>query len=155
VYVARDAAHKVLVKAIESGNQLPFDMAGAVIYYAGPTPERPGRPVGSIGPTTSYRMDAYVEPLLQLGLRGMIGKGVRSAQVRQLLVSYGAVYLVATGGAGAILASRVRKSQVIAYPELGPEALRLVEMDEFPVYVACDAMGGDMSEAEQSRYRRG
>jgi len=153
-YVARDAAHRRLVDALGRGEKLPFDPAGQIIYYAGPTPARPGYPVGAIGPTSSYRMDPYVEPLLQVGLRAMIGKGVRSDEVKRLLGRYGAAYLVATGGAGALLASAVKSAEVIAYPDLGAEALRRLEFERFPVYVAYDAAGGDHSAAGQARWRR-
>ena len=148
-YVARDLAHQRMVESIRNGDPLPFDPAGQVIYYAGPTPARPGNPVGSIGPTTSYRMDSFVEELLKTGLRAMIGKGVRAPEIKGLLASYGAVYLVATGGAGALLASRIVESEVIAYEDLGPEALRRVVFNDFPVYVAYDAAGGDMFEQAQ------
>ena len=153
VYIARDAAHKRLCEAIEAGIRLPFEPAGQIVYYAGPTPARPGKPIGAVGPTTSYRMDPYVEPLLKLGLRGMVGKGVRAHNIGELLRQYGAVYFVATGGAGALLASRVKQAEVIAYPELGPEALRRVEMEGFPAYVAYDAHGGDLYEESQQRWK--
>jgi fumarate hydratase subunit beta len=152
-YIARDAAHKRLCEAIEAGIRLPFEPAGQIVYYAGPTPAPPGKPIGAVGPTTSYRMDPYVEPLLKLGLRGMVGKGVRSHNIKGLLKQYGAIYFVATGGAGALLASCIRQAEVIAYPELGPEALRRVEMDHFPAYVAYDAHEGDLYEESQARWR--
>jgi len=153
-YSCRDLAHKRIVKAISSGQEPPFDPQGQIIYYAGPTPARPGNPVGAMGPTTSYRMDPYVETLLEAGLRGMIGKGVRSARVKAMLARHGAVYLVATGGAGALLASRIREAQVIAYPDLGTEAVRRIELDGFPTYVAYDTVGGDLYEQGQARWRR-
>lgn len=152
-YSCRDVAHKRIVEAIAAGGELPFDPAGQIVYYAGPTPARPGKAVGSMGPTTSYRMDPYVEPLLKLGLRGMVGKGVRGPKIRDLLASYGAVYMVATGGAGALLASRVKAAEVIAYPELGPEAVRRIDLSSFPVYVAYDTAGGDLYEEGQSEWR--
>jgi fumarate hydratase subunit beta len=152
-YVARDLAHRRMVAGLERGEKPPFDPAGAVVYYAGPTPARPGRAVGSIGPTSSYRMDPYVEPLLKLGLRAMVGKGVRDARVKELLGTYGAVYLVATGGAGALLASRIRSAEVLAYEELGAEALRRVELEEFPAYVAYDSVGGDLFESGARNWR--
>jgi fumarate hydratase subunit beta len=153
-YVARDAAHRRMVEALGRGERLPFDPAGQIIYYAGPTPARPGHPVGAIGPTSSYRMDPYVEPLLQAGLRAMIGKGVRSNEIKRLLGRYGAAYLIATGGAGALLASAVKSAEVIAYSDLGAEALRRVEFERFPVYVAYDSVGGDLYESGQARWRR-
>ena len=153
-YVARDVAHKRMVDAISRGEKLPFNPDGQIIYYAGPTPERPGSPVGSIGPTTSYRMDPFTEEFLQLGLRAMVGKGVRDPNIKVMLEKYGAVYLVATGGAGALLASRITRCEVIAYPDLGPEAVRRIELDHFPVCVAYDTVGGDVYEQGQSRWRR-
>jgi fumarate hydratase subunit beta len=152
-YSCRDLAHGRIAEALARGSEPPFDPRGQAVYYAGPTPARPGMPVGSIGPTTSYRMDPYVEPLLRAGLRAMIGKGPRSAAVRAMLGEYGAVYLVATGGAGALLASRVRVAEVIAYPELGPEAVRRLELEGFPVWVACDTEGGDIYEEGQAQWR--
>jgi fumarate hydratase subunit beta len=148
-YVARDLAHKRMVETLNRGGELPFDPEGHIIYYAGPTPARPGRPIGAIGPTTSYRMDSYTEELLKKGLRGMIGKGVRDSRIKNLLSQYGALYLAATGGAGALLASRIVESEVIAYEDLGPEALRRIVLENFPVYVAYDAAGGDMYEQGQ------
>ena len=144
LYVARDAAHKRLVKALSSGDELPFDPAGQVIYYMGPSPARPGLPIGAAGPTTAYRMDPYTIPLLRAGLKGMIGKGERGAQVRQALREYKAVYLAAVGGAGALLAQTIRRAKVIAYPELGPEAVRRLEVSDFPAIVAHDIYGGNI-----------
>lgn len=152
-YSCRDVAHQRIVEAIASGGELPFDPAGQIVYYAGPTPARPGNAVGAMGPTTSCRMDAYVEPLLKLGLRGMVGKGVRDPKMKELLATYGAVYLAATGGAGALLASCIKAAEVIAYPELGPEAVRRLELSSFPAFVAYDTAGGDLYEAGQSEWR--
>lgn len=152
-YSCRDVAHQRIVEAIASGGELPFDPAGQIVYYAGPTPARPGNAVGAMGPTTSCRMDAYVEPLLKLGLRGMVGKGVRDPKIKKLLAIYGAVYLAATGGAGALLASCIKAAEVIAYPELGPEAVRRLELSSFPAFVAYDTAGGDLYEAGQSEWR--
>jgi len=152
-YSFRDVAHKRMIEAAAAGEDLPFDPAGSIIYYAGPTPPRPGNPVGAMGPTSSYRMDPYVEPLLQRGLRGMVGKGVRASKVKELLAEYGAVYLAATGGTGALLASCVRSAEIIAYPDLGPEAVRRIEFDSFPAYVAYDTVGGDMYERGQAGWR--
>ena len=150
----RDAAHQRMVELLAAGGRLPFDLNGQVIYYAGPTPARPGRPVGSLGPTTSSRMDPYVEPLLALGLRGMIGKGERSPEVRKLLQDYGAVYLAATGGAGALLAKCVRSAEVVAWPELGAEAVRRLELVDFPAIVACDSAGGDLYAQAQELWQQ-
>ncbi len=143
-YTARDAAHKRMTELLAGGGALPFDISGAVIYYAGPTPARPGKPVGAIGPTTSSRMDRYVAPLLAAGLRGMIGKGERSDEVRQGLSRHGAVYFAATGGAGALLARHIVAAEVVAWPELGAEAVRRIELRDFPALVACDSAGGDV-----------
>ncbi len=152
-YSCRDLAHKRIVEALGSGGELPFEPNGQVIYYAGPTPARPGNPVGAMGPTTSYRMDPYVGALLRAGLRGMVGKGVRSPRIKTMLAQHAAVYFVATGGAGALLASRIRSAEVIAYQELGPEAVRRIELDAFPAYVAYDTVGGDIYEQGQASWR--
>jgi fumarate hydratase subunit beta len=153
-YTARDAAHKRMTEILAAGGALPFDISGALIYYAGPTPARPGRPIGAIGPTTSSRMDRYVGPLLAAGLRGMIGKGERSVEVRDLLARHGAVYFAATGGAGALLAKHVKSAEVIAWPELGAEAVRRIELIDFPALVACDATGGDLYGSGRETWRR-
>ncbi len=142
LYTARDAAHQRLVALIEAGEELPIEIAGQVIYYCGPTPAPPGRPIGSAGPTTSYRMDDFAPELHRLGLRGTIGKGNRSAHVRQALRRYGGVYFVAVGGAGALLAEHITVAEVVAYPELGPEAIRRLEVEQFPVIVGYDCRGG-------------
>jgi fumarate hydratase subunit beta len=144
LYTARDTAHRRLVEFIREGRPLPFDPQGAVIYYAGPSPERPGRPIGSAGPTTAGRMDAYAVSLLEQGVRGMIGKGARSAAVVEAIMAHGAVYLAATGGAGALLAGTVLSSEVVAFPELGPEAVRRLAVRDFPAMVVNDARGGDL-----------
>ena len=141
VYAARDAAHKRLVAALDRGEALPFDVAGAVIYYVGPTPGAPGQIVGAAGPTTSYRMDAYAPRLLALGLRGMIGKGNRSPEVIAAMRQHGAVYFAATGGAGALLGRCIVRAEIVAYEDLGPEALRRFEVRDFPAIVAIDAEG--------------
>jgi fumarate hydratase subunit beta len=154
VLVARDAAHRRMVELLAAGRGLPFDLAGQLVYYAGPTPARPGKAVGSMGPTTSGRMDPYVEPLLAAGLRGMIGKGERSAEVKLLLVKHGAVYLAATGGAGALLGERIKAAEVLAWPELGPEAVLRVRFEDFPVLVACDTVGGDLYKEGREAWRR-
>jgi len=144
VYAARDAAHKRLVEALDRGEALPVDLRGAVIYYVGPTPGAPGQALGSAGPTTSSRMDAYAPRLIALGLRGMIGKGGRSAAVVEAMKRHGAVYLAATGGAGALLAKRIEAAEVVAYEDLGPEALRRLRVRDFPAIVAIDASGASL-----------
>lgn len=153
IYTARDAAHRRIVEALDCGDPLPLEIEGQVIYFAGPSPAREGRPVGSIGPTTSYRMDAYSPRLIALGLKGMIGKGGRSEEVIEALRQHKAVYFGATGGAGALLARAVKRVEVIAYEELGPEAVRRLEVEDFPVVVINDCHGGDLYETGRSTYR--
>jgi fumarate hydratase subunit beta len=142
IYTARDSAHKRLVEALDRGEALPVDVAGQAIYYCGPTPAPPGKPIGSCGPTTSYRMDAYAPRLHALGLAASIGKGDRGMAVREACREFDAVYLVATGGAGALLAETVKAAEVVAYDDLGPEAIRRLEVEGFPALVAYDAHGG-------------
>jgi fumarate hydratase subunit beta len=154
IYTARDAAHKRLIELIEKGQELPFDIKGQVIYYVGPTPPRPGKPIGSAGPTTSGRMDPYAPHLIERGLKGMIGKGQRSQGVRDAIVKYKAVYLGATGGAGALLSQRIKKSEIIAFPDLGPEAIHRLEVEDFPVRVINDIYGRDLYEEGVKRYAR-
>ena len=154
LYTARDAAHKRLVELLEKGQPLPFDLSGQVIYYVGPSPAQPGRPVGAAGPTTSYRMDAYAPTLIRHGLRGMIGKGARNDAVKEAMRRYKAVYFAAIGGAGALMARSILSAEVIAYPELGPEAVRRLEVKDFPVIVANDVHGGDLYEEGVRRYAR-
>ena len=144
IYTARDAAHKRLVELIEQGKDLPFDLPGQIIYYVGPAPAKPGYAVGSAGPTTSYRMDAYAPTLIAKGLKGMIGKGTRDKNVQDAMVKYGAVYFAAVGGAGALISKSIVKAEVIAYPELGAEAVRRMEVKDFPAIVAIDAGGDDL-----------
>lgn len=144
IFTARDAAHKKLVDLISQGKNLPVDMKGQVIYYAGPAPAKPGYVIGSVGPTTSGRMDSLTVPLLQEGLKGMIGKGSRSDEVKEGLCRYGAVYFAAIGGAAALLSKKVKASKVAAYPELGPEAIYELEVEDFPVYVINDTHGNDL-----------
>lgn len=146
LYTARDAAHKRLVDLILNGEELPFDLKGAVIYYVGPTPPKPGEPIGSAGPTTSYRMDPYAPILIEHGLKGMIGKGKRNQAVRDACKKYKAVYFGAVGGAAALIAKAIKKAEVIAYPELGPEAVRRIEVENFPVVVVNDVYGNDLYE---------
>lgn len=154
IYVARDAAHKRLVEALEVGKPLPFDVRGQIVYYMGPSPAKPGRPIGSAGPTTSYRMDVYTPALLQAGLKGMIGKGNRSQMVRDALRQYRAVYFASVGGAAALIAKSVRTAEVIAYPELGAEAVQRLEVVDLPVIVINDIYGGDAYEMGKAAYRR-
>lgn len=148
VYTARDAAHKRMVQAIADGKPLPFDPAGQVIYYTGPCPGFDHHPIGSCGPTTSGRMDGYTVDLLKLGLKGMIGKGERSAEVREAMREYQAVYLATIGGAGAYLSQRVVRTEVVAYADLGPEAIIKLEVVDFPCIVAADAHGGNLYHRE-------
>lgn len=155
VYTARDAAHKRLVALIDEGKPFPFEMAGAVIYYVGPSPARPGDPIGSAGPTTSYRMDAYAPALLARGLAGMIGKGMRNADVKAAMVEHGAVYFAATGGAGALLAAAVKAAVPVAYEDLGPEAILRLEVTDMPLVVVNDAHGGDLYDAGVAAYEKG
>jgi fumarate hydratase subunit beta len=141
VYTGRDMAHKRLCEAIDAGENLPFELEGAVIYFVGPTPARPGRVIGAAGPTTSSRMDAFSPKLIAGGVRGMIGKGYRNEEVREALKKYGAVHLAAVGGAGALLAKHIASAEVIAYEDLGTEAIRRLEVVDFPVIVAYDCHG--------------
>lgn len=152
IYTARDAAHKRIIELIENGETLPFDMENAVIYYVGPTPAKPGMPIGSAGPTTSYRMDAYAPRLLDLGETGMIGKGQRSQEVKDAVLRNGAVYFAAIGGAGALMAQCVKKSEVIAFDDLGAEAVRRLEVEDFPVTVVLDSHGGDLYKEGRKAY---
>jgi fumarate hydratase subunit beta len=144
VYAARDAAHARMVQALDEGRPLPFDPRGAVIYYVGPTPGLPGQVVGSAGPTTSSRMDLHTPRLIEMGLRGMIGKGERSPAVAAAMQQHGAVYFAAVGGAGALLGRKITASEVIAYEDLGPEALRRMSVEDFPLIVAQDSRGGSV-----------
>jgi fumarate hydratase subunit beta len=154
IYTARDAAHKKLAETLKNGQPLPFDIVGQTIYYMGPTPARPGQVIGSCGPTTSGRMDTFTPVLLSAGLKAMIGKGERSADVKEAIKKQRAVYFVTYGGAGALLAKRVRKAEVVAYPELGAEAIMRLEVEDFPVIVANDMHGGDLFAQQIARYRR-
>ncbi|MCC6093711.1 MAG: Fe-S-containing hydro-lyase [Eubacterium sp.] len=144
VYTARDAAHKRMKEALDAGEKLPFDIRGSVIYYMGPSPAREGRPIGSAGPTTAGRMDKYAPQLMDLGLRGMIGKGRRTQEVTDAIVRNGCVYFAAVGGAGALLSKRILASEVIAYEDLGTEAIRRLTIKDFPVIVAIDARGNNV-----------
>ena len=153
IYTARDAAHKRMCEALDRGDKLPFDVEGQIIYYVGPCPARPGEIIGSCGPTTSYRMDAYAPTLISLGLSGMIGKGMRSDEVKKACVENGCVYFGAIGGAGALLASHVKKSEIIAYDDLGAEAVRKLTVENFPVTVIIDAKGNDLYETGKNTFR--
>ena len=152
VYTARDAAHARMSEALDRGDPLPFDLKGAAVYYVGPTPERPGCAIGAAGPTTSGRMDRYTPRLLDLGLACMIGKGRRSEAVKQAVVRNGAVYLAAIGGAGALMARSIRSCEIIAWPDLGCEAVRRLEVDRMPLTVLLDAHGGDLYESGPAAY---
>ena len=155
IYTARDAAHERLVRLLEAREALPVDLQGQVIYYCGPTPPRPGRPIGSAGPTTASRMDAYTPRLLAAtGLRGMIGKGRRSQEVKEAIRRHGAVYFGAVEGTAALLGERVREAAVVAFADLGPEAIYRLVVERFPVVVVNDIHGGDLYEEGQARYRR-
>ncbi len=144
IYTARDAAHKRMVELLDAGKELPFDIQGQVIYYAGPAPAKPGAVIGSCGPTTSYRMDPYTPRLIQQGLKGMIGKGTRSDEVKKAIVDHKCVYFVAIGGLGALLAKTIKEAEIIAYPDLGPEAIRRLVVEDFPAIVAIDVRGEDI-----------
>lgn len=148
IYTARDTAHKRIVASMEKGETLPFELQGAVVYYAGPAPAPPGKPIGSIGPTTSYRMDAYAPKLIENGIKMMIGKGSRNQAVKDAIIEHQAVYCAAWGGAGALLASRVVSADCIAYEELGPEAVYQLEVKDFPVMVVNDIYGHDAYEQQ-------
>jgi fumarate hydratase subunit beta len=154
IYTARDAAHKRLVDMLARGENLPMDIRGQIIYYVGPSPARPGRVIGAAGPTTSYRMDSYAPTLIKLGLKAMIGKGKRSAEVIAALKEHKAVYLGATGGAGALISQRIKKAEVIAFPELGPEAVHRLEVEGFPTIVINDCQGRDLYELGVKEYQR-
>ena len=144
LYTARDAAHKRLVESLEKGEALPFPPEGATIYYTGPTPAPPGAVIGSAGPTTAYRMDPYVEPLLEAGVLGMIGTGARKGDVPELIKKYQAVYFAAPGGCGALLGKCIKECEIIAYPDLGTEAVRRLKVEDFPVFVAQDSFGNSI-----------
>lgn len=152
IYTARDAAHKRLCELAAKGEPLPFDIEGAIIYFVGPTPAKPGQVIGSAGPTTSYRMDAYSPALIALGQTGMIGKGKRGEAVVEAMRRYGAVYLGAIGGLGALLGKCVKKAEVIAYPDLGAEAVRRLEVENFPVVVVIDSDGNNLYELGRRAY---
>jgi fumarate hydratase subunit beta len=153
VYTGRDAAHKRLFDLLQEEKDLPFDIKGQIIYYVGPTSAKPGQVFGSAGPTTSYRMDAYSPSLIGRGLKGMIGKGMRSDAVKEAMRKHKAVYLAATGGAGALLGKRVKKAEVVAYEDLGPEAIRRLEVEDLPAIVINDVHGNDLYIEGEKKYR--
>jgi fumarate hydratase subunit beta len=154
IYTARDAAHKRLLDLLEAGQPLPMELKGQILYYVGPSPARPGRVIGAAGPTTSYRMDSYAPTLIRLGLKAMIGKGKRSPEVIAAMQEYHAVYLGATGGAGALISQRIKDARVIAFPELGPEAIHRLEVEDLPTIVINDCRGRDLYEVGVAQYRR-
>ena len=153
IYAARDAAHKRMVTALEKGEPLPFELKGQTIYYMGPTPARPGQVIGSAGPTSSYRMDIYAPRLMEAGLKGMIGKGQRTPAALDAMKKYKAVYFGAIGGAGALISQSIKKAEVIAYEELGTEAVRKLEVENFPVTVINDIYGGDLYQQGKAKYK--
>lgn len=152
IYTGRDAAHKRMVDALQKGENLPMDIKGQVMYYVGPTPPAPGRIIGAAGPTTSYRMDAYTPALLEQGLAAMIGKGRRSEEVKAAMVKHGAIYLAAIGGAGALLSQAIKEAEVIAFDDLGPEAVRRLRVEDFPATVINDLAGNDLYEQGRKIY---
>jgi len=153
LYTGRDSAHKKLIDLVDQGQELPIDVKGQLIYYVGPTPARPGKVIGSAGPTTSYRMDSFAPTLHRLGLKGTIGKGKRSEEVRESLKTNKGVYLAAVGGAGALISKSIVEAEVIAYPELGPEAIRRVKVENFPCIVINDMYGGDLYAEGKENYQ--
>lgn len=154
IYTARDAAHKRMDETLNRNESLPIDVKGNIIYYMGPSPAREGRPIGSAGPTTATRMDKYAPRLLDMGLIGMIGKGKRQKPVVDAIIRNGAVYFAAVGGAGALLAQRIIKSEVVAYDDLGTEAIRKLEVKDFPVIVVIDSEGNNLYEISQKKYEK-
>ena len=154
IYTGRDAAHHRLVELIDQGKSLPLDLEGQVIYYVGPTPPKPGQALGAAGPTSSYRMDAYAPALLEKGLKGMIGKGARNQAVKEGMKKYKAVYFAAIGGSGALISKSIQSAEVIAYPDLGTEAIRKLNVQAFPLIVANDVHGGDLYESGMNEYKR-
>ena len=153
IYTARDAAHKRLIEALEKGEKLPFDLTNQTVYYMGPSPAKPGQVIGSAGPTTSGRMDSYAPRLMAAGLKGMIGKGNRSQAVKDAIQKYKAIYFAAIGGAGALISKSIKKAEVIAYEDLGAEAIRRLEVESFPVTVINDIYGGDLYEQGKAKYQ--
>ncbi len=154
IYTARDAAHRRLIELLDQGKDLPIPIDGQVIYYVGPSPAPPGKVIGAAGPTTSYRMDAYAPRLIQLGLKAMIGKGKRSQEVKNAMVRHKAVYLAAIGGAGALMARAVKEVEIVAYEDLGPEAIRRMKVEDLPVIVVNDTHGNDLYEIGRKLYQK-
>ena len=152
IYTARDAAHKRMIEALDAGEKLPIEIDGNILYYMGPSPAREGRPIGSAGPTTASRMDKYAPRLLDLGLIGMIAKGKRNEAVKEAIMRNGAVYFAAVGGAGALLSQRIKKAEVVAYDDLGAEAIRRLEVENFPVVVVMDSEGNNLYETAVKEY---
>ncbi len=152
LYTARDAAHKRLIELIQTGKDLPFDIRGQLIYYVGPTPARPGQTIGSAGPTTSYRMDTYTPTLIKIGLKGTIGKGGRSEDVIEAMKRYKAVYLAAVGGAAVLIARSIKRARIIAFEDLGTEAIRELEVENFPAIVVNDTKGNDLYKEGIKKY---
>ena len=152
IYTARDAAHKRLCELLDAGKELPLDVKDAVIYFVGPTPAKPGQAIGSAGPTTSYRMDAYSPTLISLGLTGMIGKGKRGPEVIAAMQEHGAVYFGAIGGCGALLSKCIKKAEIVAYEDLGAEAIRRLEVEDFPAIVIIDSEGNNLYESGRANY---
>ncbi len=154
LYTARDAAHKKIVEILSKGDSLPFDISGSAIYYAGPCPAKPGEVIGSAGPTTSTRMDKYTPFLLERGLKGMIGKGERNAEVINAMIEHGAIYFGATGGAGALISRCIKSSEVVAFEELGTEAVRKIYVENFPAIVIIDKQGNNIYKTGREKYKR-
>ena len=154
IYTARDAAHRRLIQALDSGSSLPFNPSGQTLYYMGPSPARPGQVIGSTGPTTSGRMDIYTPLLIAIGIKAMIGKGSRSPEVKEAIKKYKAVYFATIGGAGALLAKSIKQIEVVAYEDLGAEAILWLNVDNFPAIVANDIYGDDLFEQGKARYQR-
>jgi len=154
IITGRDAAHKRMTDLIKAGDPLPFSIEGEIIYYVGPTPAPPGRPIGAAGPTTAYRMDAYAPLLIEHGLKGMIGKGQRSDAVKQAMAKWGAIYFASVGGAGALISQRIKEAAIIAWEDLGTEAVRRLVVEDLPLVVATDVHGGDLYITGRTKYRR-
>ncbi|OEF95588.1 Fe-S-containing hydro-lyase [Desulfuribacillus alkaliarsenatis] len=154
IYTARDAAHKRLVELLDNGEVLPFDVQGQLIYYVGPTPAKPGQVIGSAGPTTSYRMDPYAPRLIEQGLKGMIGKGSRSQEVRDAMTTHKAVYFAAVGGAAALIARSIKEAEIVAYEDLGAEAIRKLKVEDFPAIVVNDVAGNDLYQEGKKQYEQ-
>lgn len=154
IYTARDAAHKRMIEALDAGEKLPIEIDGNILYYMGPSPAREGRPIGSAGPTTASRMDKYAPRLMDLGMRGMIGKGKRTEEVKNAIVRNKGVYFAAVGGAGALLSKKILSSKIVAYEDLGTEAIRELEVEDFPVIVVIDSQGNNLYETATEEWRR-